>query len=78
MIEKKKLHPNLSTKASKLNNEVQMKCFFLAEFERAAKIRKIAVYRFLISLLDPEYNGLKISSFRSKVVRNSFEMNQNQ
>ena len=27
--------------------KVQMKCvFFIAEFERAAKIRKIAVYRF--------------------------------
>ena len=35
--------------------EVQMKCFFfIAEFQRAAKIRKIAVYRFLISLLVPE------------------------
>ena len=34
--------------------KVQMKCFFIAEFERAAKIRKIAVYRFLISLLVPE------------------------
>ena len=35
--------------------KVQMKCFFLIlEFERAAKIRKIAVYRFLISLLVPE------------------------
>ena len=30
--------------------------FFIAEFERAAKIRKIAVYRFLISPLVP---GLK-------------------
>ena len=28
--------------------------FFIPEFERAAKIRKIAVYRFLISLLVPE------------------------
>ena len=28
--------------------------FFTAEFERAAKISKIAVYRFLISLLVPE------------------------
>ena len=28
--------------------------FFIAEFERAVKIRKIAVYRFLISLLVPE------------------------
>ena len=35
--------------------KVQMKCFFfIAEFERAAKIRKIAVYRFLISHLVPE------------------------
>ena len=41
-----------------------MKCFFIAEFERAAKIRKIAVYRFLISLLVPK--GLSKSSFRSK------------
>ena len=34
--------------------KVQMKCFFIAEFERAAKVRKAAVYRFLISLLVPE------------------------
>ena len=34
--------------------KVQMKCFFIAEFERAAKIRKIAVYRFLTSFLVPE------------------------
>ena len=35
--------------------KVEMKCFFFVpEFERAAKIRKIAVYRFLISLLAPE------------------------
>ena len=34
--------------------KVQMNCFFIAEFERAAKIRKNAVYRFLISLLAPE------------------------
>ena len=34
--------------------KVQMKFFFVAEFERAAKIRKNAVYRFLISLLVPE------------------------
>ena len=35
--------------------KVEMKCFlFVAEFKRAAKIRKIAVYRFLISLLVPE------------------------
>ena len=29
-------------------------CFFIAVFERAAKIRKIAVYRYLIALLVPE------------------------
>ena len=41
--------------------------FFIAEFERAAKIRKIAVYRFLISLLVPKaITVLKMSSFRSK------------
>ena len=35
--------------------KVQIKCFFLIpEFERAAKIRKIAVYRFLISFLVSE------------------------
>ena len=34
--------------------KVQMECFFIAEFERAAKIRKIAVYRFLISLPVPK------------------------
>ena len=28
--------------------------FFIAEFGRAAKIRKVAVYRFLTSLLFPE------------------------
>ena len=36
---------------------ILLKCnemFFIPEFERAAKIRKIAVYRFLISLLVPE------------------------
>ena len=30
--------------------KVKTKCFFIAEFERVAKIRKIAVYRFLIPL----------------------------
>ena len=40
-------HPSFGVK-------VQMKCFFIAKFERAAKIRKIAVYRFLISFLVPE------------------------
>ena len=33
--------------------------FFVAEFERAAKIRKIAVYRSLISLLVPELQRFK-------------------
>ena len=42
--------------------------FFIAEFKRAAKIMKIAVYRFLISLLVPD----------QKVVENSVEINQNQ
>ena len=37
-----------------LSFKVQMECFFIAEFERAAKIRKTAVYRFLISLLVQE------------------------
>ena len=36
----------------------QLKCkwnvFFVVEFERAAKIIKVAVYRFLMSLLVPE------------------------
>ena len=34
---------------------VQMKCLsFIAEFEKAAEIRKIAVDRFLMSFLVPE------------------------
>ena len=64
-----KQHPRTVGKAEKQNVEtktnsqqettenlkVQMKCFsFIAEFERAAKIRKTAVYRFLISLPVPE------------------------
>ena len=40
--------------------------FFIAEFERVAKIRKIAVYRFLISFQFQSYESLKVSSFRSK------------
>ena len=44
-----------STCKNQMSFKVQMEVFFLiAEFERAAKIRKIAVYRFLISLLVPE------------------------
>ena len=43
------------TKAKKFLKKVQMKWVsFIAEFERAAKIRKIAVHRFLISLLVSE------------------------
>ena len=34
--------------------KVQRKCFFIAELEKAAKIRKIAIYRLLISLPVPE------------------------
>ena len=45
---------------NKSDFKVQMKCFFfIAEFERAAKIRKIAVYRFLISILVPELQQFK-------------------
>ena len=43
-----------TTKVSKKDLKVQMKCFFILEFGRAAKIRKIDVYLFLISLLVPE------------------------
>ena len=39
--------------------KVQMKWFFIAEFERSEKIRKIAVYRFLISFLAPELQQFK-------------------
>ena len=54
--------------------KVQVECFFFTvEFERAAKIRKIAVYCFLISLLVPEL--LKMSNFRSK---SGQEINRNQ
>ena len=41
--------------APKVFFKEQMKClFFIAEFERAAKIREIAVYRLLVSLLVPK------------------------
>ena len=33
--------------------------FIIAEFERAAKIRNVAVYRFLTTLLVPELQKLK-------------------
>ena len=50
--------------------------FFIAEFERTAKIRKIVVYRFLIPLL--VYKGLKTSSFKSKNGQKAVEIHQNQ
>ena len=46
--------------------KVQTKFFFIAEFERTAKIRKIAVYRFLIIFPVP------------KVAKKAVEINQNQ
>ena len=52
--------------------------FFIAEFERAAKIRKNAVYHFLISLLVLSYKGLKVSSFRSKGAQRAVKINENQ
>ena len=39
---------------------------FIAEFERAAEIRKIAVYRFLISFLVPELEQFKDEQFQTK------------
>ena len=51
MISSSNHHENVS-----FENSIQSanEMFFIAEFETAAKIRKIAVYRFLISLLVPE------------------------
>ena len=48
-----------------------MKCFFIVEFERAAKIRKNAIYRFLISLLVPVVSD-------QKVPEKAVEISQNQ
>ena len=45
-------HENFDT--CMIRSEMTMKCFFIAEYERATEIRKIAVYRFSISLLVPE------------------------
>ena len=45
--------------------------FFVPEFERVAKIRKIALYRFLISLLVPELQGFKGEYFQIKSARKS-------
>ena len=55
------------------SSKVQMNVFFIAEFEREAKIRKIVIYCFLISLLVPEFKGLKMSSFRSNSARKSYQ-----
>ena len=52
--------------------------FFITEFERAAKIRKNAVYHFLVSLRGQNYNGLKKSSFRAKGGKKAAEVNQKQ
>ena len=55
-----------------------MKCLFSTEFQRAASIRKIAVYRFLISLQAAELQRFKDEYFQiKKVVKNSVEINQN-
>ena len=43
--------------------------FFIAEFERTAKIRKITVYRFLISLLVPELQRFKEERNQSKSIK---------
>ena len=51
------------------------KNFFIVVFERAAKIRKVAVYRFLISFLVPVQKGV-VS--QKKVVKKAFRFNQNQ
>ena len=43
-----------TTKLIVFEVKVEMKWFFIAEFERVGKIRKMAVYHFLISFLVPE------------------------
>ena len=54
--------------------------FFIPEFEREAKIRKIAVYRFLISLLVPELQRFKEEQFQiknwSKTLTKSIKINK--
>ena len=40
--------------------------FFIAAFERAAKIKKIALYCFLISFLVPELQQFKEEKYHSK------------
>ena len=40
--------------------------FFIDEFENIAKIRKIVVYRFLISFLVPELQRFKEEEYHSK------------
>ena len=48
--------PNTEENCKKIMQlfKVQMKGFFIAEFERTARIRKITVYGFLMSLIVPE------------------------
>ena len=63
--------------------KVQMKClFFIAELERPAKIRKNAIYRFLISLLVRELQRFKDQKVPEKVSdqkvpEKAVEINQN-
>ena len=53
-----------------------MKCFFfIAEFERAAKIRKIAVYCLLISRLVPKLQRFKEEEIQ---IKRGQKINQNQ
>ena len=50
--------------------KLQMKCFFNTEFERAAKIRKIAVYRFLIKMRRfGSKSGQKLCRNQSKSIK---------
>ena len=61
------------------SSAVKEKCYFIAEFGRVAKIRKIAVYRFLISPLVPELQQFKKRVvLEQKVVKKAVEINQNQ
>ena len=60
--------PSAESVVRAVDFKVQIKMFFfIAEFQKAVKIRKIAVYRFLISLLVPDWSYK--SSFRSKSER---------
>ena len=57
-----------------------MKCllfFFITEFEIAAKVRKNAVYRSLISSSSRVITAKRRAVSNKKVVKNSVEINQN-